>query len=156
MKHSMENFFKWIMVPVPSEEVIIWFNMNNIHYEKVELFGDILKSLNHIIVSTYLGGGEGETAISLTEDNKISHFDWCWNKIVKDFSIEKTQINEDGEHKNYLLDFYLDTFYSSDKIAPNEDMSKFFNDIFNLDNSYTKSDLEILTQIYKVMDKNVY
>jgi len=152
----MENFFKWIMVPVPKEEIVVWFNVNNIHYEKIELFGDIFKSLNEIITSTYLGGGNSETTIYLTNDDNIRHFEWCWSKIIKDFKLENTHINLDGEHKDYFFDFYIQAFYESKDKSPEFNIDKFLSSIFNISDSYTKSDLDILTQIYKIMDKNVY
>ena len=51
----MENFFNWISKPVPSDEVTIWFNVHNMIYERIELYGDIFKSLDYIIRDTYMG-----------------------------------------------------------------------------------------------------
>ena len=51
----MENFFNWMAKPLPKDEIIIWFNIHNMTYEKIELYGDVFKSLNHIILDTYLG-----------------------------------------------------------------------------------------------------
>jgi hypothetical protein len=42
--NSMENFFNWMSKVIPNDEVIIWFNIHNMHYEKIELYGDIFKS----------------------------------------------------------------------------------------------------------------
>jgi len=39
----MENFFNWMSKPVPPDEVIVWFNVHNMNYEKIELCGDIFK-----------------------------------------------------------------------------------------------------------------
>ena len=44
----MENFFNWMAKPLPKDEIIIWFNIHNMTYEKIELYGDIFKSLNQI------------------------------------------------------------------------------------------------------------
>ena len=76
----MENFFKWIGKLVPREEVIVWFNVHNMNYEKIELYGDIFKSFSIIIHDTYLGEDNFETKILLTPEDKIAHFDWCWKK----------------------------------------------------------------------------
>ena len=61
----MENFFNWMTKPIPQEEVIIWFNIHNMIYEKIELYGDIAKSLTIIINETYLGEDISETKITL-------------------------------------------------------------------------------------------
>ena len=50
--NSMENFFKWMMIPIPKEDIIVWFNIHNMIYEKIELYGDIFKSLNNTIIDT--------------------------------------------------------------------------------------------------------
>ena len=63
---SMENFFNWMNKPIPKEEVTIWFNVHNMNYEKIELFGDFFKSLNQTIIDTYLGNDESETKIWLS------------------------------------------------------------------------------------------
>ena len=52
---TMENFFNWMSKPVPLDEVEVWFNMHNMSYEKIELFGDFFKSLYKIMSNTYLG-----------------------------------------------------------------------------------------------------
>jgi hypothetical protein len=65
----MENFFDWMAKPIPKDEVIIWFNVHNMIYEKIELYGDIFKSLNAIIVDTYLGDSNSETKINLSDDD---------------------------------------------------------------------------------------
>jgi hypothetical protein len=57
----MENFFKWLVIPVPKDELETYFNMNNINREKVDLFSDILISLNNTITKTYLGDSENSS-----------------------------------------------------------------------------------------------
>ena len=70
----MENFFNWISKPVPSDEVTIWFNVHNMIYERIELYGDIFKSLDYTIRDTYMGDNIDdvkETKIIVSqEDNK--------------------------------------------------------------------------------------
>jgi hypothetical protein len=51
----MENFFNWISKPMDSEDVEIWFNMNNMIPEKGELFFDFCVSLFTLMKETYLG-----------------------------------------------------------------------------------------------------
>ena len=59
-------------------------------YEKIELYGDIFKSLNYVITDTYMGDSNGnaiETKIVLSQDDKKSHFDWCWEKMIENCAI---------------------------------------------------------------------
>lgn len=156
--NSMENFFNWIAKPLPNDEVVIWFNVHNMIYEKIELYGDIFKSLNCVITDTYMGDSNGdspETKIVLSPDDKKSHFDWCWNKMVENFQKENITITIDGDHKDYLKSFYMDTFYHQTQKNVKDSVPVFLNEIFNMSKPFSKSDLDMITEIYKMMEKNV-
>jgi hypothetical protein len=141
--------------PIPKEEVIIWFNIHNMNYEKIELFGDISKSLTTIITDTYLGNNISETRITLSEDDNKSHFDWCWKKMIEDFRKENIIIKNEGEHKDYFKSFFMETYYNQSKDSIKNSISKFLNEIFDTEMTYSKSDLDLLTELYKLMEKNI-
>jgi len=156
--NSMENFFNWIAKPLPNDEVVTWFNVHNMIYEKIELYGDIFKSLNYIITDTYMGDSNGdspETKIVMSPDDKQSHFNWCWGKMVENFHKENITITIDGEHKDYLKSFYMDTFYHQTQKNVKDSVPVFLNEIFNISKPFSKSDLDMITEIYKMMEKNV-
>jgi hypothetical protein len=140
--------------PLPKDEIIIWFNIHNMTYEKIELYGDIFKSLNQIIVDTYLGDDISVTKIILSYDDKISHFEWCWKKMINDFRRENILIKYDGEHKEYFKSFYIDTFYNQKEDSVKKSIPKFLREIFDVDYMYSKSDLDLLTELYKLIEKN--
>ena len=150
----MENFFNWMAKPLPKDEIMIWFNIHNMTYEKIELYGDIFKSLNQIIVDTYLGDDISVTKIILSYDDKISHFEWCWKKMINDFIRENILIKYDGEHKEYFKSFYMDTFYNQKEDSVKKSIPKFLREIFDVDYMYSKSDLDLLTELYKLIEKN--
>lgn len=153
--NSMENFFNWVSKPIESDEVTIWFNVHNMNYEKIELVGDFFKSLNTTIIDTYFGEESQETKIALNQEDKISHFEWCWKKVIDEFSKENVKIKNSGDHKDYFKDFYMETFYNQlDKNVKNN-IPNFINDVFDLEKTFTKSDLDILTELYKLMEKNI-
>lgn len=151
----MENFFEWMSKPISKEDVIVWFNVNNMYYDKINLFGDIFKSLNHIVEDTYMGDDVSETKIVITHEDDELHFEWCWKTLVENFEKEQIKINLTGEHKNYFKTFYIDTFYNSNEKALKKSMSIFLLEVFDLDKPFTKSDLDILTEIYKLLDNNI-
>jgi hypothetical protein len=140
--------------PLPKDEIIIWFNIHNMTYEKIELYGDIFKSLNQIIVDTYLGDDISVTKIILSDEDKTSHFEWCWKKMVNDFRRENILIKYDGEHKEYFKSFYMETFYNQKENSVKESIPKFLKDIFDVHYIYSKSDLDLLTELYKLIEKN--
>jgi hypothetical protein len=140
--------------PLPKDEIIIWFNIHNMTYEKIELYGDIFKSLNQIIVDTYLGDDISVTKIILSDEDKTSHFEWCWKKMINDFRRENISIKYDGEHKEYFKSFYMETFYNQKENSVKESIPKFLKDIFDVHYIYSKSDLDLLTELYKLIEKN--
>jgi hypothetical protein len=152
---SMENFFNWMSKTIPDEEVLVWFNVHNMNYEKIELFGDIFKSLNQTIVDTYMGESDGETKISLTPEDKENHFEWCWNTLIKNFKKEEIHIKSHGEHKEYFKQFFLDSFYNQSQENVRISIPEFLNDVFDVQKPFSKSDLDILTELYKLIEKNM-
>ena len=156
--NSMENFFNWISKPLPKEEVVIWFNVHNMIYERIELYGDIFKSLNQIILDTYMGesvNDSNETKISLTQEDNDSHFQWCWDKTINNFKRENILINPNGKHKDYLESFYMETFYNQFEKDIKESIPSFLDEIFDIFKPFSKSDLDMITEMYKLMEKNV-
>lgn len=151
----MDNFFNWMAKPLPKDEIIVWFNIHNMSYEKIELYGDITKTLNQFINDTYLGDEISETKITLSDEDKESHFDWCWSKTVENFRKENVIIKHGGEHKDYFKSFFSDTFYKQSKKELRGTIGKFLDDIFNTDITFSKSDLDLLTELYKLMEKNI-
>jgi len=152
---AMENFFNWMTKPIPKDEVIVWFNVHNMNYEKIELFGDIFKSLNHIIVDTYLGNEDSETKIIISDEDKLSHFNWCWKKLIDDFKKENIEILDEGKHKEYFESFFIDTFYNPKEKNIGVAIPDFLKEIFDMEKNFSKSDLDILTELYTLLDKNV-
>jgi hypothetical protein len=86
----MENFFNYLSKPLPSDEVDIWFRVNNIIPEKMELYSDFSISLHSLILETYLGNTteRNETKINLTQEDNLKHFEWCFGKVIDNFKKE--------------------------------------------------------------------
>ena len=153
--NSMENFFKWMMIPIPKEDIIVWFNIHNMIYEKIELYGDIFKSLNNTIIDTYLGNDGVETKIILSHEDNVSNFKWCWNKVISEFKKENIFIINEGQHKNYLKEFFMEIYYEQKEKTIKNSILSFLGETFDMDKPFSKSDLELLTELYKLMEKNI-
>lgn len=151
----MENFFNYVSKQIPNEEVLIWFNVNNMNFEKIDLFGDFFKSLYFTIIDTYLGNEAQETKITLSEEDKQNHFEWCWKKVIDSFSKEKIQFKTEGQHKDYFKSFFSDTFYNQKDTSLKNSILNFLSEIFDLDKPFTKSDLDLITELYKLLEKNI-
>jgi len=154
----MENFFNYVSKPVSPEDVDLWFRVNNMYPEKLELFFDFVLSLNLIVLETYLGDDEdstNETKIRLSDEDKKNHFNWCWNKTLDNFKKESLVFEIEGEHYEYFESFYLQVFYQQKDKKVRNSIGKFFEELFDNKRPYTKSDLDMIYDIYKSLDKNL-
>ncbi len=153
----MENFFNWVMTPVPDDEVQVWLNINNVIPEKCELYFDFCISLIMIMRETFLGEEtiSKETKITLTNEDNKKHFEWCWDKIIDSFEKENVTFNRRGDHFEYFSSFFGEIFYNQKNTAVRSSIEKFFEDLFDRDFPFTKSDLDLLTELYKLLDKNL-
>jgi len=153
----MDEFLNWIGKPLSSEDIELWFNMNNIIIEKLDLFSDFSLSLVSLIEETYLGdfNTKNETTIVLNSDEIDNHFNWCWNKVIDNFAKENLFFSNEGEHKEYFKHFLKESFYYQKNEVVRKSITVFYNSIFDYNTQYTKFDLETVTEIYKKLDKNL-
>lgn len=153
----MENFFNYLAKPVPQDEVEIWFKMNNILPEKMELFSDFSQSLYQLMMETYLGETTSsyETKITLTSEDNMKHFNWCWEKILQNFSKEGLNFSSEGEHYEYFKIFFEDIFYNQKEEKIKNTVKDFFETLFDYNKPYSKSDLDMILVIYKLLDKSL-
>jgi hypothetical protein len=152
----MENLFNYISKQVDPEEVDIWFKVNNIIPEKMELYYDFCHSLYLLIMSTYLGDDNNkETKIQMTEDDNEKHFVWCWKKNIENFSKENILFEKDGDHFEYFHTFFDDIFYNQPEKKIKGSIELFFNDLFSREKPFTQIDLDLIYKIYKSLDKNL-
>lgn len=153
----MENFFNYLTKPISHEDVLVWFEANNIIYEKLELFSDFSLSLHELVIKTYLGETNvpNDTKIILSNDDNEKHFDWCWKKLLDNFEKEGIKFSNRGEHYEYYKAFFLDIFYNQKEERIRESVGQFFDELFDMEKGFTKSDLDMVATIYKFLDKNI-
>ncbi len=131
-------------------QIEIWYKAYNISREKMQLFHDFLFSLYDLIEKTYLGSD-----VVITEDQIKGHFNWCWDKIIKDFSKERIYFKERGNYHEYFWNFFLEAFYFN-KIENKEiRIEEYLNKLFNFDHIKTRSELDMVKDVYRIMDQNL-
>lgn len=146
----MENFFSWHTKPISDDELEVLLNINNIIKEKVELYGDFSIALYRLIVDTSL---EDDT-FKIDDEDRLKHYNWCWKKNIDNFAKENIHFNIEGPHYEYFKEFFYDSFYNQKSHEIKESIPEFLIDIFNLNKIFTKSDLDMLVDIYKTLDTN--
>lgn len=154
--NSMDNFFNYISKPINKEDIDTWFKINNILPEKLELYYDFSFSLYDLIRNTFLGENENfETKINMTEEDVINHFKWCWNKTIENFRKENIFFENNEETFLYFKNFFMEVYYNQEQDIVKKSLQDFFIQIFNKNNKHTKSDIEMFTELYKLLEKSL-
>jgi hypothetical protein len=128
----------------------VWYRAYGISIEKMELFYDFVNSVYELVDSTYLG----PDAIVTEEEQKI-HFTWCWDRVIGNLSKEKINLNNRGIHYEYFWDFFLESFYFLQIDGEEIKISEYVYRLFDYKHQKTRSELGVLTEIYKLLDNNL-
>ena len=131
-------------------QIDVWYRAYNIHREKVELFYDFLSSLYELVDSTYLGAD-----VLYNESDQRSHFSWCWNKTIENFTKEKIHFKDDGNHYEYLWNFFFEAYYLVKLDEKTTRIGEYFYKLFDFRYKKTRSELDILTEVYKLLEQNL-
>jgi hypothetical protein len=150
----MDNFFSYISKPVAKEEIDVWISSNNICYLKMDLFHDFVRGLVNLVYDTYLGNEDG-VKINIDSNDDLRHFDWCWKKTIENFRKENIMFEPDGDHYTFIKGFVMETFYNQTVNEVKMSLNKFFDEIFDFGSMFTASDLDLLSTLYKSLDKNL-
>jgi hypothetical protein len=153
----MENFFNYIAKPLPEDDVNIWFSVNNLIPEKSELFYDFCISLYDLMTKTYLGEitDSKETKVNMNDEDNLNHFQWCWLKTIDNFKKENIFFSEKGSHFDYFQSFFMEVYYNQQDDIIKNSIKKFIDELFDKTIPFTKSDLDLYTEIYKLLDKGI-
>ena len=73
INNNVDRFLKYMSRPLSLPALDLIYTSNNIVFERVDLYRDFILTLNHMVFTTYLGDEHHN------EDDKINHFNWCWN-----------------------------------------------------------------------------
>lgn len=157
-EYNMDQFFNWLTKPMSYDEIDAWYRANNIIPEMSDLFSDFCVSLLKLVQSTYLGDTPEdlkETKIGLTQEDKESHFKWCWNTTIKNFEKENINFSNSDDAFEYFKSFYMDVYYNQTTDLVKKSLDEFFKLIFTRQNRHSKSDIEMFTEIYKLLEKSL-
>jgi len=143
------EFVSYMIDPLTYEQMTLLYKANDIKYEKCNLYYDIIKTLNKLVVDTYLGDD-----FIKNENEKLEHYNWCFNKVVDNLKKEKIIFDNTNDIKDYFFFFYDELFY--------KDKEKNINKIDNLPelsfNYYrlkSRSDIDIMVELYKMFEKSL-
>ena len=128
------------------DKIELFYRANFINPLKTELFRDFTISLLDMVNDTYPGDDVS------TEGYYMSHFKYCFNKVIENFNKEELFFNGNG--KEIIEYFYVameEAYYKeTDKKKTIVYLKNIYDKVFNLeDMNKTQSDLDIFIDIYK-------
>ena len=143
------EFFEYVSTPVNDEFTKWFYRAHNITREKSELYNEYLLSFFDIVFNTYLGPEHINTKKKMEE-----HFEWCWEKNNNNFIKEGIEIKNSKEIVDYFREFVLESFYAPTKEKNVETKIKWFwKKCFDFNSVRTKSELDILGEVYNIFEK---
>ena len=147
---NKEGYLEFITSENYKHQIDIWYKAYNISRERIELFYDFINSIYLLIDETYLG----PDVIESEEDQK-NHFTWCWDKTIENFSKEKIYFKERGTHYQYFWNFFLEAYYFVQVDGEESKISEYFYKLFYFKYRKSRSELDMLTEIYKLLEQNL-
>jgi len=147
---NKENQVELDLTDKYKHQIDIWHRTYNINREKIVLFYDFLSSLHTLVDSTFLGKD-----VLHNEIDQRNHFNWCWKKIISDFEKEKIFFKEKGTHYEYFWNFFFEAFYIPKLDEKDIKIFEYFYKLFDFAYKKSRSELDILTEVYKLLDQNL-
>jgi hypothetical protein len=147
---NKESYLGFISSENYRQKIDIWYRAQNISREKLTLFHDFVASVHDMVDDTFLGSD-----VMGDEENQKNHFSWAWDKVIESLSKEKIYIKNRGVHYEYFWNFYLEAYYYAQIDGYDSKIPDYFLKLFDFEHRKSKSELEILTEIYKILDQNL-
>jgi hypothetical protein len=147
---NKESYLDFVSSENYKQQIDVWYRAYNISREKTELFYDFLISLHDLIDETYLGAD-----VLMTTKDQINHFTWCWDKTIESFNKERISFKERGNAYKYLWNFYSEAYYYTKNSESIIRIPEYFYILFDFVHKKTRSELDMLTELYKLLDQNL-
>lgn len=145
-----ESYLEFITSENYKQQIDIWYKAYNISREKTELFYDFVVSLYELIDDTYLGSD-----VIKTEEDQRNHFNWCWDKTIESYSKERINFKERDSAYLYFWNFFLEAYYYMQYEDTTIRINEYFNILFSFKHRKSRSELDMLTEIYKLLEQNL-
>jgi hypothetical protein len=100
------EFMSYMIDPLTHEQMNLLYKANDVKYDKCNLYYDVIKTLNKLIVDTYLGD-----EYIINENQKLEHYNWCFKTVIGNFKKEKIIFDNVNDLKDYFFFFYEFSFY---------------------------------------------
>ena len=147
---NKEGYLEFIASESYKNQIDIWYKAYNISREKTDLFHDFIFALYDLIDNTFLGSDVYES-----DHDQKNHYTWCWDKVIDSFNKEKIFFKERGNCYEYFWNFFLEAYYFAQSEGNQLKIKEYFSKLFDFKHKKTRSELDMLTEIYKLFDQNL-
>ena len=147
---NKEGYIDYISPENYKHQLDIWYKAYNISREKTELFHDFIVSLYDLIDRTYMG-----VDLMIDEIDQKNHFNWCWDKIIENFNNEKIFFKSRGNYHEYFWNFFFEAYYITKIENKTNRIRDYFSKLFDFSYIKTRSELDMVTEIYKLLEQNL-
>jgi hypothetical protein len=146
MIENLDKLLNRMSKPLSLIETELLYDSNRIVYERSDLYIDFILTLDDLIETTYFGHD------MMDEQERINHYDWCWNKTCDLVNTSVIKFNDNDSVYVYLLDTYLESFYNDKTIVIH--LKNFWAHIFNYNIKKSKPEIDTYLRIYKILEES--
>ncbi len=148
IKSALE-FLRYLSKPLDDSIIDKQLKDNNILFERIDLYISFIRSLYVKIVNTYLGDD-----VTISEESKNGHFDWCWNNTIKDFREEGFDFSTNEDLYDWFKTYFQVSFYLEEKKDIDGVILESFEEAFGVSGEKSQSDMDLLIELYEIFDKS--
>lgn len=149
---NTKDFLNYLSNPLSRTSIDLIYNSKFIIYERCDLYRDFILSLTTLIFDTYMGDDVTK------EEERVSHFKWCWDRTVNNFETEGIVFGHNQELYEYFLSFMFEVYYSVKKKSDKNiesNIIKLWKYIFNYQIQKTRSDVDTFIEVYDMFEKSL-
>ena len=129
------------------ENMNVWYEKNNMVFDKNELYYTFFNTLFETIEETYLG-----IDVLYDEESINSHFNWCYEKTIKNTKKDDMEFKSGGPLYDYLFFFFFGSYYKMPYRKNVDNIYMFFNGIFDFDKPKNSVELDTYKFLYKLFE----
>ena len=124
--------------------------------DRIEIYKDFSINLLYCICDFYIDKSSLDNVVDVR-----NHFDWCFNRVNKEFIKEGIDFSENTRLKEYIYTYYEPNFYNNLDFSTKEEIDvkaylDFWNDIFNTNNLQSNlNTTKILVELYLLFDDSI-
>jgi hypothetical protein len=127
------------------------YKKHSIIKERVRLYKDFTLNLTYYIYDSYLGN-----EYIKTNDDKLGHFKWCFNKVCDMYLAEGIDFKSNKRIYYYFIEYFKNVLYNEEyKINQLGGEYTYWSLIFQVYGKKNKAFLDVMINLYKIFDETI-